>query len=290
MRRLITGASAAAMLVALAVGTPASAVDDCNPDGPPPQPQGGNEIQIPAARPTINHELFIRALFNDSRPYVDGSMRITVQQPGGGQVTYNPDDNNFKPAQIGGHVATATATFIGCTRSADPPDYVTDSAGPTSFNVADELDQTIYVKALVRRREGDVTLQANIECDSTTGPTEPVTFTMYYETGTRRPSHVSPHLHATSFGGCGGRTSKDTSAHKTKRLYRLEVDGGGNAQLTVIRPQRMRVLIEMSMGPRIVAAVRARFSKAKRGEAVKPDGECTGFGKGCTHFKTTFLN
>jgi hypothetical protein len=288
MRRLFAGATAAALLVALAVGSPASAVDDCNPDGPPPQPQGGNTIEISSPRPTINHDMFIRPLFNDPRPYIDGSMRITIQQPDGTQVTFNPDEKQFKPTQLGSHVATATATFIGCTRTADQPDYVTDSAGPTPFNVADEVDPTLFAKAISRRREGDVTLIANIECDSTTGTTKPITFTIYYETGTRRPSYVSPRISGTSFGGCGGRTSKDTTKSKVRRLYRMSA--GGDGRVHVIRPQRMRVLVEMTIGSRIVGAVRARFAKARRGESVRGDGECTGFAKGCTHFKTNFVD
>ena len=80
--------------------------------------------------------------------------------------------------------------------------------------------------------------------------------------------------------GCQGRTTKDTDGSKRRRLYTLGADGG-NAQLNVSEPQRMRVLIELTQGPRVLAWVRASFQRSKVGEiVVRESGQ---------RFKTTFI-
>jgi hypothetical protein len=283
----------AALAVAfLAAGSgPSQAADACV-DGSPPQPAGGT-VSITPPAPVVNDDILVVGNFNDSRPYVDGSMRTTVRAPDGTTVTFASENERYTPKQAGEYVATVTATYVGCTDYTEPR-YVTDTAGPTPFQVSAGRDPKMFVKAIVRRSHGSghgsAFLQANIDCgDSTTATGLPVKFALYYDTKGRLPTRSSPHISALAANGCQGRSSKDTRGRKATRLYTIEADAG-NAQLNVSEPQRMRVLIEMTQGTKVLGAVRASFKRSSIGESVVRDtGSCAGASSGCQRFKTTYI-
>jgi hypothetical protein len=292
MRRLF-GLAALAVTILIPVSASRAELPYCE-DGPPPQPAGGT-VTVNPPQPVVNDDINVGANFADDRPYVDGSTRVKIDAPDGTTVTYNPDKQaTYRPKQIGQYVATVTAQYYGCANSIPgDPVYVTDTAGPTAFDVVAGKDPAMFIKAIVRRSRGSghgsAFLQANIECgDSTVAAGTPVTFTIYYETGGRLPSHSSPHIAGTSPNGCQGRSPKDTEVRRTKRLYWMDASGG-SAQLNVSEPQRMRVLIEMTRDGRVLAASRASFKKGAPGEAVVRDKGSCAAAKGCQRFKTTFI-
>lgn len=297
MRRLVQGFFLACVVaVASSSGTPVAAATDCSGD----QPGVTGTIRIPPHM-TVGHKVTVVPLIQDSRPYVDGSMRITIDGPGGSYI-YNPDTGKgLVPRVVGHYTARAEDRVVACD---DPetgePRYATDTAGPVGFDVEAPLKPQASFRAFVKRLHGGgahgpgvATLIGSMDCpDSTRDSADPITVAVYFERGKLAPSHSSQHAIVTEPRGCqapGGAHAAPT-ARKKGRRFDISVDPG-RATVTVTGPKtKMRVLIEMRSAGKVVGAARGIFKRAPLGgETVVHDGAtCPDALHGCAKWPTLF--
>jgi hypothetical protein len=297
MLRWISGCFLLAVLaVASSGGTPVAAAADCSAD----QPGVTGRIDV-APHPTVGHKITVTPLIQDSRPYVDGSMRITIDGPGG-SYTYDPDTGKgLVPRMVGNYTARAQDRVVAC----DDPEtgetrYATDTAGPVGFKVEAPLKPHATFQAFVTRLRGGgvrgqgiATLTGFVHCpDSTRDSADPITVAVYFQRGGRAPSHSSAHATVTEPRGCqapGGGHVVPT-AEKKGRRFDISVDPA-RANVKVTGPRtNLRVLIEMRSAGKVVGATRGIFKRARHGgETVVHDGAaCQDAPRGCTKWPTLF--
>ncbi|MEA2449975.1 MAG: hypothetical protein QOG63_1907 [Thermoleophilaceae bacterium] len=275
-------------------GTPVAAAGDCSAD----QPGVTGTIQIPTHL-TVGHRITVMPLIQDSRPYVDGSLRVTIAGPGG-SYTYNPDTGKgLVPSLVGHYTASAEAKVVACE---DPETgetrYATDTAGPVGFNVEAPLKPHATFKAYVKRLHGGgahgpgiATLIGFMQCpDSQRDSADPISVAVYFARGGYAPSQSSRHVMVTEPRGCQapGGAHPVPAAEKKGRRFDISVDPG-RATVEVTGPRtKMRVLIEMRSAGKVVGATRGHFKKAPHGgETVVPDGAaCPDAPRGCAKWPT----
>src|SRR3954452_6797937 len=118
MRRIL-GLVAIAFALLIAVSSSQAEVPDCVEGSPPPQSAGGT-VDVNPPAPVVHDDLMITARFDDSRPYVEGSMRTTVKRPDGTTVTFKSEEERFTPSEVGDYEATVTATYVACSHDFEP--------------------------------------------------------------------------------------------------------------------------------------------------------------------------
>jgi hypothetical protein len=276
VKRLLATAVCVSLL-ALVGGSPSLAAD-CS------TPQMGKKgtLEVLPSRPAVGQDTKFLATIIDNRQVVEGSRRITIKGPAGTQ-TINPDTDPFIPAAAGTYTATYSQQVYSCF---DPAAHtVVDTAGPRTFSVGGGEAATATFKALRSgRKPGTAALFGYVACPAASVATgDPLTLTVYYEIGGKRPSHSSPHLDTTDLTGCTGDGRARTRERQEKRFTaRVEQ---GQMSIEVYGPATARVLLELSSNGRVLAATRAIFKASRKGETVKRDrASCIGAPRGCARW------
>ena len=284
--------SLALFVLATATASPSLADNTCPPD---PQPGMTGSIGMKPAPRGVNHELTLTAIWDDTRSPVAGSQTLTVDGPGGPYTVTPASDNDptsslysatFTPRVAGTYSASASQQVYACEDT--QWHYATDGA-QQQFDIVPEQDAREIFSALVARpyntkHPGKTTLATFWDCPPATVASKARVVTgLYWEMGNRLPTHASPHMTTTAAGCYGGGDRKRDRLGPSF----FATAGGGLASVTIEGPARARVLIEVSVGGKLVNATRAVFSPARDNrEGIRADSApCTGLSGGCDRFQ-----
>jgi hypothetical protein len=256
------------------VGGARSAAADCGgvPYAPPSNPR---VVVSPAAIYAGQEAAFATTddAMGGSGP-TDGSLRFQVEGPAGSaSVTGDKDFRGFYTPPAPGHY-----TVVGSWRQYDCADgdrttYFDVSTPPAGFDVLAGIRATSASFRTSRRRKapnspGDATLRGFLNCPpARQASSDDTTAVVYYERGSSKPTHSSPHLRVTVRGGCDGNHDADPRRHAGKGFHL--VINRNEIAATATAPTRLRVLMEFKVAGALVGRSYGTFVPVRTGESVR---------------------
>ncbi len=274
-RRLTLLAALLAAGLLLSAATPADhalALDACGgvPYGPPANPRVVVEPEIYAGQPT-----FFRVADDatDSSGPIEGSVRFAISGPAGRATV--PGDRNatasYTPPNISHYTVAATWRQFACA-DGDRTTYYDVSTPATGFDALAGKQPKAAFRTRRRpkapNRPGDATLLGFLVCPAPSqARSDNTSLAVYYQRGTKKPSHASPHLRLTVRGGCDGRQDARPRRHQARSFY-LSVNRD-QVQATVTAPARLRVLLEIKVAGKLLGRAYGRFAPSSTGESVR---------------------
>lgn len=269
LRRLPLAVLAVLAIVALA-GGPAGASDTCNGIEYPP-PSGGTVSVFPATGVAAHHKATLEYLPSGGGDIVPGSGRFEIDGPAGHETVAAHDDRTaaWTPAAVGHYVITGHWTQYLCA-DASGQTFAQGTAGPQGFDAVAEQAPTVDFKTSRRAKQpnspGDASMIAFVNCPGRpTANNDALTLTVYY--GSHAPTHASPHLRVRLPKGCYDNSDVRPRTHTARNVYVTAMRD--RLQATVTAPGRLRVLMEVTSGGRLIGRATARFTPVKTGERVK---------------------
>jgi len=153
--------------------------------------------------------------------FVAGSASFSVT--GAAAATLPAEDRGafYTPPVVGHYSVTGTFRKLRCA-DGERTTYYDVTTPPAEFDaLPGERPRLTFRTArrpAVANSRGDATLVANLTCPSRGRTTDADTdLAVYYEKGTRRPTHASPHLKAHVERGCERPLASSSSARSGRR-------------------------------------------------------------------------
>lgn len=233
------------------------------------QPAGGHVEIRPSDYVAVDHAIAVWPS-TEGGDVVAGSESIVVDGPGGQvSIPANTTDRNaapttWTPQAVGHYTLTAKWRMYRC-QAAGHETYEDFQTAPLGVDVRPQKHATTRFK--ITRRKGVTNapgfsaIVAFILCPGRNYDSpEPWSLDIYYELGSRPPSHASRAVHTTAAKGCQTRSPRSTRAVHTKNFDINE------ATVRAEHGARLRILYEVKLAGHVIATRSVRFTPSAHGE------------------------
>jgi hypothetical protein len=205
---------------------------------------------------------------------VAGSLSFQVDGPAGSSVVSGDKDFEafYTPAAPGHYTVTGSWRQYDCA-DGDKTTYFDVITPPLGFDVlagkrASSASFRTSRRAKAPNSPGDASLLGFLNCPPVRqSSSDDTAMAVYYERGSKRPTHASPHLRLTVRGGCDGNHVAGVRRHQGRGFY-LTINRNEIAA-TATAPTRLRVLMEFRVGGALVGRSYGTFAPNSTGEGIR---------------------